>query len=247
MRSSRKLTEMLSLEKVGKGNLEDTLASLRANLALAETRARPPQGRQRRGLRPAATPRQRTFDPARQRRRGLTTARDGAGRASQPADRRAAAPGLPRSRLRSKRRENKDKENRRRAFPKLGQRLNLALAQARAGAFRVSARSSSGACARFSATGRTIRVVGDRFRVPVGGVSSTPVQAILKGEGPRPSSTKLATRADRTGKKQIPSDVVAWVLRVDGHTDVASNREARHFLRTGSFRAARARSRWCST
>src|SRR6187401_3671443 len=30
------LTEMLSLEKVGKANLEDTLASLRANLALAE-------------------------------------------------------------------------------------------------------------------------------------------------------------------------------------------------------------------
>src|SRR5204862_7925533 len=31
------LTEMLSLEKVGKTNLEDTLASLRANLALAES------------------------------------------------------------------------------------------------------------------------------------------------------------------------------------------------------------------
>ena len=31
------LTEMLSLEKIGKANLEDTLSSLRANLALAET------------------------------------------------------------------------------------------------------------------------------------------------------------------------------------------------------------------
>src|ERR671939_2114049 len=31
------LTEMLSLEKVGKANLEDTLASLRANLAMAES------------------------------------------------------------------------------------------------------------------------------------------------------------------------------------------------------------------
>src|ERR1700741_977795 len=31
------LTEMLSLEKVGKANLEDTLSSLRANLAMAET------------------------------------------------------------------------------------------------------------------------------------------------------------------------------------------------------------------
>src|ERR671939_1824693 len=30
------LTEMLSLEKVGKANLEDTLASLRANLAASE-------------------------------------------------------------------------------------------------------------------------------------------------------------------------------------------------------------------
>ena len=30
------LTEMLSLEKVGKANLEDTLASLRANLATSE-------------------------------------------------------------------------------------------------------------------------------------------------------------------------------------------------------------------
>src|SRR5215212_6782259 len=31
------LTEMLSLEKVGKANLEDTLASLRANLATTES------------------------------------------------------------------------------------------------------------------------------------------------------------------------------------------------------------------
>src|SRR6476469_10059556 len=31
-----RLTEMLSLKKVGKANLEDTLASLRANLAVTE-------------------------------------------------------------------------------------------------------------------------------------------------------------------------------------------------------------------
>ena len=153
------LTEMLSLEKVGKANLEDTLASLRANLAIAETE--------------------------RDRLKGLYEGlQSGSGRASELAgqldaqkglDRRArwrrsncstsrsprCAASLPRSKARSKPPRARTR-NRRRASPISAQRLNLALAQ------RVQelSRFRSEFFGRLRAilgNRPDIRVVGDRF------------------------------------------------------------------------------------
>ena len=86
-----------------------------------------------------------------------------------------------------------------------------------------------------------IRVVGDRF-VFQSEVFFDTGQADLKPEG-RAELDKLAAALLEL-EKQIPQEI-AWVLRVDGHTDVRPITSAR-FRRTGSCRR-RAPSRWCST
>src|SRR5215213_1323080 len=110
--------------------------------------------------------------------------------------------------------ENKDKEAQAR-IADLGQRLNLALAQ------RVQelSRFRSEFFGRLRAilgNRPDIRVVGDRF-VFQSEVFFDAGQALLKSEG-RAELDKLATALAEL-EKQIPTDV-AWVLRVDGHTDV---------------------------
>jgi chemotaxis protein MotB len=205
------LTEMLSLEKVGKANLEDTLASLRANLALAETE--------------------------RDRLKGVNEGlASGGSRASELASqldsqknitsRAMAQVELLNQQIAALRRqlaalesaleasESKDKESQSR-IADLGQRLNLALAQ------RVQelSRFRSEFFGRLRAIlgdRPDIRIVGDRF-VFQSEVFFDAGQALLKGEG-RAELDKLATALIEL-EKQIPKDV-AWVLRVDGHTDV---------------------------
>ena len=205
------LTEMLSLEKVGKANLEDTLASLRANLALAETE--------------------------RDRLKGVNEGlASGGSRASELAaqldsqksitSRAMAQVELLNQQIAALRRqlaaiesaleasESKDKEAQAR-IADLGQRLNLALAQ------RVQelSRFRSEFFGRLRAilgNRPDIRVVGDRF-VFQSEVFFDAGQALLKGEG-RAELDKLASALAEL-EKQIPTDV-AWVLRVDGHTDV---------------------------
>ena len=85
-----------------------------------------------------------------------------------------------------------------------------------------------------------IRVVGDRF-VFQSEVFFDAGQAVLKPEG-RAELDKLAAALLEL-ERQIPPDI-AWVLRVDGHTDVRPIATP-HFRRTGSCRR-RARSRSCS-
>jgi chemotaxis protein MotB len=205
------LTEMLSLEKVGKANLEDTLASLRANLALAETE--------------------------RDRLKGVNEGlASGGSRASELASqldsqksitsRAMAQVELLNQQIAALRRqlaalesaleasESKDKESQSR-IADLGQRLNLALAQ------RVQelSRFRSEFFGRLRAIlgdRPDIRIVGDRF-VFQSEVFFDAGQALLKAEG-RSELDKLATALIEL-EKQIPKDV-AWVLRVDGHTDV---------------------------
>src|SRR5947199_108161 len=97
----------------------------------------------------------------------------------------------------------------------LGQRLNLALAQ------RVQelSRFRSEFFGRLRAIlgdRPDIRVVGDRF-VFQSEVFFDPGQAILQ-QGGRAELDKLAAALIEL-EKQIPKDI-AWVLRVDGHTDV---------------------------
>jgi chemotaxis protein MotB len=205
------LTEMLSLEKVGKQNLEDTLASLRANLALAEGE--------------------------RDRLRGVNEGlASGGNRASElqvqldaqkgVASRALAQVELLNQQIAALRRqlaaieasleksEAKDKDSQAR-LADLGQRINLALAQ------RVQelSRFRSEFFGRLRAIlgdRPDIRVVGDRF-VFQSEVFFDAGQAVIQPGG-RAELDKLAGALIEL-ERQIPKDV-AWVLRVDGHTDV---------------------------
>ena len=205
------LTEMLSLEKVGKANLEDTLASLRANLAMAETERDRLKGVND-GL---ASGGSRTSELAAQldAQKGVT------GRAlaqvellnQQIAALRRQLAAIEASLEVS---ESKDKDAQAR-IADLGQRLNLALAQ------RVQelSRFRSEFFGRLRAilgNRPDIRVVGDRF-VFQSEVFFDAGAAVVRPEG-RAELDKLASALTEL-EKQIPGDV-AWVLRVDGHTDV---------------------------
>jgi chemotaxis protein MotB len=204
------LTELLSLEKVGKSNLEDSLASLRANLATTESE--------------------------RDRLKGLYEgAQSGTGKANELAGQLDAQKGLAsralaqvellNQQIAALRRqlaalesaleasESKDKESQAR-LSDLGQRLNLALAQ------RVQELSRFRS--EFFGRLRTIlgdrpdvRVVGDRF-VFQSEVFFDAGSAVIQPGG-RAELDKLASALVEL-EKQIPKDV-AWVLRVDGHTD----------------------------
>jgi chemotaxis protein MotB len=205
------LTEMLSLEKVGKTNLEDTLASLRANLATTESE--------------------------RDRLKGLYEGlQGGAGRSNELATQLDSQKGITaramaqvellNQQIAALRRqlaalesaleasENKDKDSQAR-LADLGQRLNLALAQ------RVQelSRFRSEFFGRLRAVlgdRPDIRIVGDRF-VFQSEVFFDPGSAVIQPGG-RTELDKLAGALQEL-EKQIPKDV-AWVLRVDGHTDV---------------------------
>jgi chemotaxis protein MotB len=205
------LTEMLSLEKVGKADLEDTLASLRANLAMAETERDRLKGVNE-GL---ASGGSRANELAAQldAQKGVT------GRAlaqvellnQQIAALRRQLAAIEASLEAS---ESKDKEAQAR-IADLGQRLNVALAQ------RVQelSRFRSEFFGRLRAilgNRPDIRVVGDRF-VFQSEVFFDAGAAVVRPEG-RAELDKLATALLEL-EKQIPADV-AWVLRVDGHTDV---------------------------
>jgi chemotaxis protein MotB len=204
------LTELLSLEKVGKSNLEDSLASLRANLATTESE--------------------------RDRLKGLYEgAQSGSGKANElagqldaqksVASRALAQVELLNQQIAALRRqlaalesaleasEVKDKESQTR-LADLGQRLNLALAQ------RVQELSRFRS--EFFGRLRTIlgdrpdvRVVGDRF-VFQSEVFFDAGSAVIQPGG-RAELDKLANALVEL-EKQIPKDV-AWVLRVYGHTD----------------------------
>ena len=205
------LTEMLSLEKIGKASVEDTLASLRANLATSEA--------------------------DRDRLKGLYEGlQSGAGKSNDlavqldaqkgAASRAMAQVELLNQQIAALRRqlaaiesaleasETKDKESQAK-LADLGQRLNLALAQ------RVQelSRFRSEFFGRLRAilgNRPDIRVVGDRF-VFQSEVFFDAGSAAVRPEG-RAELDKLAGALAEL-EKQIPADV-AWVLRIDGHTDV---------------------------
>src|SRR6478672_7472545 len=204
------LTEMLSLEKVGKANLEDTLASLRANLAVTEA--------------------------DRDRIKGLYEgAQSGAGKtnelstqldAQKSATSRAMAQvELLNQQIAALRRqlaaiesaleasEAKDKESQAK-LADIGQRLNLALARRveELGRFRSE---FFGRLRTILGNRPDIRVVGDRF-VFQSEVFFDAGSAAVRPEG-KAELDKLASALVEL-EKQIPADL-PWVLRIDGHTD----------------------------
>ncbi|UTD27240.1 peptidoglycan -binding protein [Bradyrhizobium sp. WD16] len=209
------LNELLSLEKTGKSNLEDALSQMRASLAAAETER----------------------DRVKGLYEGLASAgNDAAGRTAElgkalDSEKQVSARALAQievlnQQISALRRqlaaleqaldasERKDKESQTR-IADLGQRLNVALAQ------RVQelSRYRSEFFGRLRAilgNRPDIRVVGDRF-VFQSEVFFDSGQAQLLPEGRAELDQLAGALTDLEAK--IPSEI-AWVLRVDGHTDV---------------------------
>lgn len=210
------LNDLLSLEKLGKLNLDDQVAQLRAGLAAAETER----------------------DRAKALYDGIAAAAGGneAGRAAElgkalDSEKQLSARSLAQievlnQQISALRRqlaaleealdasEKRDKESQSR-IADLGSRLNVALAQ------RVQelSRYRSEFFGRLRAilgNRPDIRVVGDRF-VFQSEVFFDTGKAELLPEG-RTELDKLAAALTELDKK-IPNEI-AWVLRVDGHTDV---------------------------
>jgi chemotaxis protein MotB len=203
------LTELLSLEKTGTVNLNDEIARLRANLASAES--------ERDRLKSSAE--------------GGSAARVGELTGQLDEEKRVSTRALAQVELLNQQiaalrrqlaaleqaldaSEKRDKESQSR-ISDLGQRLNVALAQ------RVQELSRYrsdffGRLREILGNRADIRVVGDRF-VFQSEILFDTGQAVLKPDG-KVELDKLAD-ALLDLEKQIPAEI-AWVLRVDGHTDV---------------------------
>lgn len=206
------LTELLSLEKAGRVSLEETLASLRASLATAETERDRFRGMYE-GL-SAPTP-SRTDE--------LATALEAEKRLS---GRALAQVELLNQQIAALRRqlaaieealeiaEKKERESQGQ-IARLGERLNLALAQ-RAQELTRYRSEFFGRLRAILGNRPDIRIVGDRF-VFQSEVFFDSGAAVLRPEG-RNELDKVANALIEL-ERQIPPEI-AWVLRVDGHTDV---------------------------
>ena len=209
------LTDLLSLEKTGRMTLEEQIAQMRANLAGAEGERDRFRGLYE-GLGSGAADAQNKVGE-------LTGALDNEKRLTTRAlaqveilNQQIAALrrqlGALEEALEASDKRDKDAQGR---IQELGQRLNVALAQ------RVQELSRYrsdffGRLRTILGNRPDIRVVGDRF-VFQSEVFFDTGQAILRPEG-RAELDKLAA-ALLDLEKQIPTEI-AWVLRVDGHTDV---------------------------
>jgi chemotaxis protein MotB len=209
------LTELLSMEKTGKATLEETLSTLRASLAAAEGDRDRFKGLFE-GIGSGAADAE-----------GKVTALTGQLTSEKQISARALAQvELLNQQIAALRRqlaaledaleasEKKDKEAQGR-IADLGQRLNVALAQ------RVQelSRYRSEFFGRLRAilgNRPDIRVVGDRF-VFQSEVLFDTGSAAMRPEG-KVELDKLASALVEL-EKQIPAEI-AWVLRIDGHTDV---------------------------
>jgi chemotaxis protein MotB len=215
------LTDLLSLEKTGKVDLEDEIARLRAGLTGAENERDRLRASTENGS--SATIVQGQLSEA----QGKLGELAGSLESEKSVSARALAQiEILNQQIMALRRqlaalesaldtsEKKDKDAQAR-IADLGQRLNVALAQ------RVQELSRYrsdffGRLREILGSRPDIRVVGDRFVFP-SEVFFDSGQAVLSPEG-RVELDKLAGALLDLDKK-IPSDI-PWVLRVDGHTDV---------------------------
>jgi chemotaxis protein MotB len=209
------LNDLLSLEKLGKLNLDDQLSQMRAGLASAETERDRVKGLYE-GLAGAGA-------SAAGRATELGKALDSEKQVSARALAQIEVLNQQISALRRQlaaleealdASEKRDKESQGK-IADLGQRLNVALAQ------RVQELSRYrseffGRLRTILGNRPDIRIVGDRF-VFQSEVFFDTGQALLLPEG-RAELDKLAAALTDLDK-QIPPEI-AWVLRVDGHTDV---------------------------
>ena len=209
------LTELLSLEKSGKTDTEDQLAQLRATLATAESERDRLKGTAESAGAGAAAAQGKVSE--------LTGQLEGEKRISARA---LAQVEVLNQQIAALRRqlaaleqtldaaEKKDKDSQSR-ITELGQRLNLALAE-RVNELKRYRSDFFGKLREILGNRADVRVVGDRF-VLQSEVFFDTGKADLKPEG-RAELDKVADALLEL-EKQIPADL-AWVLRVDGHTDV---------------------------
>jgi chemotaxis protein MotB len=216
------LTELLSLEKTGKVDMEDEIARLRASLSGMENE-RDRLKATVEGVGADANSTQGIIAESQNRINTLNSALDSEKSVSARALAQVEVLSQQIAALRRQlaaleqtldASEKRDKESQTR-IADLGQRLNVALAQ------RVQELSRYrsdffGKLREILGTRPDIRVVGDRF-VFQSELFFDSGQAVLNAEG-RSELDKLAV-ALLDLEKQIPPDI-AWVLRVDGHTDV---------------------------
>jgi chemotaxis protein MotB len=207
------LSELLSLEKSGKVSVEEELAQLRANLSAAQDDRDRYRGIVDQGNGPTDA----------QGKTALTDALDAEKRISGRALAQVEALNQQIAALRRQlaavqealdTAKEKDKESQAQ-IGDLGQRLNVALAQ------RVQELSRYrsdffGRLRTILGDRPDIRIVGDRF-VFQSEVFFDSASAVLKPEGRTELDPLAAALLDL--EKKIPSEI-AWVLRVDGHTDV---------------------------
>jgi chemotaxis protein MotB len=229
------LTDLLSLEKSGKSNLEEQIAQLRASLAGAEGE----RDRLKGELAGAGT----GASQAQSAISDLTTKLEGEKRISSNA---LAQVEILNQQIAALRRqlaalenvldasEKKDKESQAR-IADLGQRLNLALAQ-RVRELSKYRSDFFGRLREILGDRPDIRIVGDRF-VLQSELLFDVGKADLKPEA-QAEVDKIAAALLDLGSK-IPSDI-AWVLRVDGHTDVRPTGTGGQFKSNWDLSAARA-------
>jgi chemotaxis protein MotB len=211
------LTDLLSLEKTGKVDLEDEVARLRSSLAGAETE------RDRLKANVSASDAAAQLAQSQGRVSSLTSSLDSEKNVSARAlaqievlNQQIAALRTQLAALESAldASEKKDRDAQVR-IADLGSRLNVALAQ------RVQELSRYrsdffGRLREILGNRPDIKVVGDRFVFP-SEVFFDSGQAVLRADG-KVELDKLAS-ALLDLDRQIPSEI-AWVLRVDGHTDI---------------------------
>jgi chemotaxis protein MotB len=209
-----RLSDLLSLERTGKTNLEDEIAQLRASLSAAEGDRDRLRGAVE-GAQKADTGKAEVGKLSSQ----LDVAKDATARAvaqieilNQQISALRRQIGALETALGASEQKQKDAQLH---IADLGQRLNVALAQ------RVQELSRYrsdffGKLREILGNRPDIRVVGDRF-VFQSEVFFDSGAAVLRPEG-RAELDKLAS-ALLDLDKQIPSEI-NWVLRVDGHTDI---------------------------
>ena len=208
------LSNLLSLEKAGAIDLGQQVAQLRAGLAGVET-----ERDRLRGIADAASDAAAAQGQAKQLSSELDTQKALSARALAQVEALNQQISALRRQLGALEAaldvsDQRDRESQTR-LAELGQRLNVALAQ------RVQELSRYrsdffGRLRQILGSRQDVRVVGDRF-VFQSEVFFDASQAMLKPEGM--SELETVANALLELERQIPPDI-AWVMRVDGHTDV---------------------------
>lgn len=209
-RQIAELTDLLALERSGKRSLEETLATANATLAAADAEKRRLQGIVDAGALAgsAVASAQTALDNEKQVTQRALSQIEILNQQMAALRRQLAA--LEEALQAS---EAKDKDSQAR-ISDLGARLNVALAQ-RVQELQRYRSEFFGRLREIIGSRQDVRVVGDRF-VFQSEVLFDSGQAQLKPEG-MPELDKIAAAIIAIAK-DIPPDI-AWILRVDGHTD----------------------------